>query len=167
MELWAEVRTEDGKPDSLFSDSTSSAGTGSDVDYFALDWGDSLRFGRCWEKPSQLVLRASLSSSHSMWTHRIRSLRRNPVGWGSSASRSEQRHFSQLLCHPHTTSVVCSVCTSHSLGGKLLCCSSAGQRRIPWHFPGQGCWVLLLCFPTTVQNLPAECGLMGQAWHRK
>lgn len=95
-----------------------------------------------------------------MWTCRIRNLRRNPVRWGSSAPRFEQEHFYQLSCHPHTTSVVCFMCTFSSLWDRLLCSSlewqaevqpRCCQHRVLWHFPVHWCDVLfpapvLLCY---------------------
>lgn len=106
------------------------------------------------EKPCQLVLKMSLSSSHFPWTCRICNLRSNTVGWGSSAPRSEQKRFYQLFCHPHTTSVVCFMRTSSSLWDKLLCSSlrreaevqpRCHRHRVLWRFPVQWCNVL---FPT-------------------
>lgn len=98
-------------------------------------------------------------SSPLTWACRIRSLRRNLVGWGSSVPCFEQKCFQQLFCHPHT-SVVCFICTSSSLWDKLLCSSleeqaevqpHCHQHRVLWHFPVHGCNVLfttsvLLCY---------------------
>lgn len=68
------------------------------------------------------------------------------------------------LCHPHTMSSSASHPSQGPCGTKL-CSPWDSWRSILWHFPVR--WVSHSGTSSSLQHIPAECGLMGQAWHRK
>lgn len=123
-------------------------------------------------------LRQSLSSSHFMWTRGIHNPRRNPVGWGSSASCFEQEHFTSSFATPTgrllpASRVLLSPLEANCFAAPRLGrqpCSPAATSTTS--FDMSPCSRAISCLPllyfyAALQNIPAECGLMGQAWHRK
>lgn len=103
-----------------------------------------------------------------MWTCRIHSLGGNAVDWGYSATRFEHKHFYQLFATHTQCPPLLHVHPKVPVGQSSAVPGTAGEADTASFDISRALMLFLaLVLRCYLQHIPAKCGLMGQAWHRK